>query len=74
MPGGDRTGPSGKGPLTGRGAGYCTGSESPGFMSSVRRRFPGTGRTVYGGTERPLPSRRVGRGRGRGFGRRMFGG
>ena len=25
MPGGDRTGPMGIGPMTGRGAGYCTG-------------------------------------------------
>jgi len=25
MPGGDRTGPTGAGPLTGRGLGYCTG-------------------------------------------------
>ena len=25
MPGGDRTGPLGQGPRTGRGAGYCTG-------------------------------------------------
>lgn len=34
MPGGDRTGPMGMGPLTGRAAGYCTGSAVPGFMSA----------------------------------------
>jgi len=33
MPGGDRTGPMGMGPMTGRGAGYCGGSPAPGFMN-----------------------------------------
>ena len=40
MPGGDRTGPIGAGPMTGRGAGYCTGSPTPGFMN---RGFGGGG-------------------------------
>ncbi len=31
MPKGDRTGPMGQGPVTGRGLGYCRGSELPGF-------------------------------------------
>ncbi len=31
MPRGDRTGPMGQGPVTGRGLGYCSGYESPGF-------------------------------------------
>jgi hypothetical protein len=31
MPGGDRTGPTGKGPLTGRGAGFCAGDDRPGY-------------------------------------------
>ena len=31
MPGGDRTGPMGMGPMTGRGAGYCTGHGMPGY-------------------------------------------
>lgn len=30
MPGGDRTGPQGMGPMTGRGAGYCGGAGAPG--------------------------------------------
>lgn len=30
MPGGDRTGPAGAGPMTGRGAGYCNGFNRPG--------------------------------------------
>jgi hypothetical protein len=32
MPGGDRTGPMGMGPMTGRGAGFCAGFPTPGFM------------------------------------------
>ena len=31
MPGGDRTGPMGMGPRTGRGAGYCNGFTAPGY-------------------------------------------
>ncbi len=38
MPGGDRTGPGGYGPMSGRGAGLCAGSPVPGFMN------PGWGR------------------------------
>lgn len=30
MPGGDRTGPVGAGPMTGRGVGYCNGFNRPG--------------------------------------------
>lgn len=32
MPGGDRTGPWGYGPRTGRAMGYCSGYPAPGFM------------------------------------------
>ncbi|MBN1852029.1 MAG: DUF5320 domain-containing protein [Pirellulales bacterium] len=35
MPGGDRTGPMGMGPMTGRGAGYCAGFAVPGFANNV---------------------------------------
>lgn len=35
MPGGDRTGPAGMGPMTGRAAGYCAGYQVPGFMNPV---------------------------------------
>ena len=31
MPGGDRTGPNGMGPMTGRKAGFCTGNNKAGF-------------------------------------------
>ena len=34
MPGGDRTGPLGMGPMTGRAAGYCAGFAAPGFMNA----------------------------------------
>ncbi|MHC1624620.1 MAG: DUF5320 domain-containing protein [Methermicoccaceae archaeon] len=54
MPGGDRTGPYGAGPMTGRGLGYCAGFNAPGYTRGVGR---GAGRG-YGGY-----------GRGRGFGR-----
>lgn len=43
MPGGDRTGPGGMGPMTGRGAGYCAGYAVPGFMN------PAGGRGYWGG-------------------------
>jgi hypothetical protein len=33
MPRGDRTGPNGKGPMTGRAAGNCAGYPVPGFMN-----------------------------------------
>jgi hypothetical protein len=38
MPRGDRTGPMGMGPMTGRGQGYCSGSGAPGYAA------PGPGR------------------------------
>lgn len=37
MPGGDRTGPEGFGPRTGRAIGYCAGYSSPGFTKGVPR-------------------------------------
>lgn len=33
MPWGDRTGPFGAGPMTGRRAGYCAGYSTPGYMN-----------------------------------------
>jgi len=56
MPGGDRTGPWGAGPLTGRAAGYCAGHPVPGYANPTGRYARGFGRGW-------------GRGRGRGFGR-----
>jgi hypothetical protein len=57
MPRGDRTGPNGQGPMTGRGRGYCSGSDAPGIDAPG----PGRGSGVGGGW---------GRGMGRGRGRR----
>jgi len=65
MPWGDRTGPWGLGPMTGRAAGYCAGYPVPGYMNSM----PGFGWGFGFG-------RGWGRGRGFGFGRgwgRRFG-
>ena len=36
MPAGDRTGPLGYGPMTGRGAGFCTGNSVPGYANYSR--------------------------------------
>lgn len=44
MPGGDRTGPLGMGPMTGRGAGFCAGYPAPGYMSAGFGRGFGRGR------------------------------
>lgn len=57
MPGGNRTGPLGFGPRTGRGMGYCAGYNMPGYTN------PGAG---FG------RGRGMGFGRGRGFGWRAF--
>jgi len=55
MPYGDRTGPWGLGPMTGRRAGYCAGYPMPGYMNPY---VPGFGRGRGFG---------FGWGRGRGF-------
>lgn len=44
MPGGDRTGPWGAGPMTGRGAGYCAGFTMPGYVNPMYARGMGFGR------------------------------
>lgn len=54
MPGGDRTGPAGQGPMTGRGAGYCAGYSTPGYLNPGGR-FPGRG--VFGGRGRGMMHR-----------------
>jgi hypothetical protein len=43
MPRGDRSGPMGMGPRTGRAAGYCAGYSMPGYANSL------PGRGAYGG-------------------------
>ena len=64
---GDKRGPEGKGPMTGRGAGFCTGNSAPGFMNRAPRR--GMGRNCRGNRRGELGS-----GMGRGFGRGLNGG
>jgi hypothetical protein len=59
MPGGDRTGPWGSGPMTGRGAGFCAGYSMPGYMNPI------PGRGWYGVGRGGFPR---GGGRGRAFG------
>ena len=70
MPGGDRTGPEGRGAMSGRGAGYCAGKEKsgregPGF-GPVRRSEFRFGPDTMGGFGRRR-RRASGRGLGRGF-------
>lgn len=43
MPGGDRSGPAGQGPRTGRAAGYCSGSGMPGYTNAQPGRGAGRG-------------------------------
>lgn len=43
MPRGDRTGPAGAGPMTGRGAGFCAGYDTPGYANPVAGRGFGGG-------------------------------
>ena len=52
MPAGDRTGPFGRGPMTGRRLGFCSGYNTPGYANPLDQGF-GMG---------------FGRGRGRGYG------
>ena len=66
MPRGDRTGPTGFGPATGRGMGYCAGNAGPGFMYPG----PGPGFGRGGGFGRGLGR---GFGLGRGYGRQHLG-
>jgi len=71
MPGGDRTGPAGMGPMTGRRAGYCAGYPAPGYVQpgpgfgsgwgggwggfGRRRGFYGPGRPGWGRFGPPPP-------------------
>ena len=49
MPRGDRTGPDGAGSRTGRGMGFCSGYDTPGYMNSRFGRGGGLGRGFRGG-------------------------
>ena len=72
MPGGDRTGPLGWGPMTGRGAGYCAGYPVPGYLNPIPGRGwfgVGRGGFPWGGGRGRFFGRGFGFGRGRGRGR-----
>ena len=82
MPFGDRTGPAGAGPMTGRAAGFCTGFGVPGYMNPAAGRagFYGAGAPAvgpygtgygapYGGWANPWLRRGFGFGQGFGRGR-----
>jgi len=49
MPGGDRTGPSGLGPMTGRTAGYCAGNSDISYVDPPSARSNGFGYGRYQG-------------------------
>jgi len=61
MPRGDRMGPMGEGPRTGRGLGYCAGYDSAGYTRGFGNGYGNHFGQGYG------------YGRGRGFGRGFFG-
>ncbi|AKB76477.1 hypothetical protein MSLAZ_3216 [Methanosarcina lacustris Z-7289] len=63
MPYGDRTGPMGQGSKTGWGMGYCSSSDSPGYIIGGPA---GAGRGAGGGAGRGM-GRGAGRGACRGF-------
>ncbi|MCP5514514.1 MAG: DUF5320 domain-containing protein [Spirochaetales bacterium] len=69
MPRGDRTGPAGAGPMTGRGAGFCAGTGVPGFENPLYRSFRNRGRGFFS----PFGYGGFGAGFGRGMGRGFFG-
>lgn len=66
MPKGDKTGPEGNGPKTGRKQGLCSGNDKPGFESTEVPR-QGMGRGLKDGNGQGPKN---GNGRGRGQGRR----
>lgn len=65
MPRGDRTGPAGMGPMTGRGFGFCAGYTAPGYASASG---PGRGMAWGCGGARGRGGYGLGMGRGRGRG------
>jgi len=68
MPGGDRTGPRGLGPMTGRRAGYCADYDVPGYANPLPGRGYGLGWELGRGE-----ARSYGRsGGGRGWRRRFY--
>ncbi|OAA31606.1 hypothetical protein AT15_05915 [Kosmotoga arenicorallina S304] len=77
MPGFDRTGPMGEGPMTGRGLGYCARPGTGVYAYGYNRRWFWPGRSFFGMRGPRLAWRHgwfgrgynYGRGFGRGYGR-----
>ncbi len=69
MPRGNGTGPDGMGPMTGRGAGYCAGYASAGYVNSMPGRGCGMGRGISACSGRGVRGRFAGSGAGLRFGR-----
>ena len=68
MPRGDRMGPDGMGPMTGRAAGICAGNGVPGCMNPQGGRGLGNGRgNGFGYGYGAGPGRGMGRGMGRAY-------
>lgn len=67
MPRGDRRGPEGAGPMTGRALGYCSGNDQPGYTADAAPQ--GAARGLRNGS-----GRGPGFGRGRGRARSFAGG
>ena len=64
MPKGDKTGPEGKGPKTGRGLGYCNGNDKPGNESDQPRQGMARGpRNGQGNGPKDGRGNRAGQGR-----------
>jgi hypothetical protein len=62
MPGGNKKGPMGQGPMTGRNLGFCGGYDTPGFTKGYGQAGRGAGSGL---------GRGFARGRGKGAGRGM---
>ncbi len=65
MPRGDKTGPAGQGPMTGRELGYCAGYNQPGYATTCPKKGFGNGRGFGAG-------RGFRQCNGQGFGRRLW--
>lgn len=76
MPRGDGTGPTGMGPRTGRGMGYCSGYSTPGTMNPGSRGPVGLGGLMgigrWSAGFLPRVGRGLGLGRGGGGGRNRW--
>lgn len=58
MPRGDQTGPTGAGPMSGRGAGFCAGFNTAGFQNAGRGFGCGRGLGFRRNTQ-PVPNNEV---------------